>query len=118
VFVFHVPISSRRGLKVRGHRCSWALSDHPLDPSGLSGVVPDRPRLRARPSALRKTRGRAWLPACAYPSVLEVVIVIFSNTTFLQEILVFSSVSRVLPMMISLSLPLSVALGQTRTCRR
>jgi hypothetical protein len=31
VLVFHVPISGRRGLKVRGRRGSWALLDRPLE---------------------------------------------------------------------------------------
>jgi hypothetical protein len=39
----------------------------------------------------------------------------FFINTFLQEMLVFPSASHVLPMMISLPLPLSVVLGQTRT---
>jgi hypothetical protein len=54
MLVFHVPISSRRGLKVRGHRGSWALPNHPLEWSGLSGGVPDRPRLCVGLSAMRK----------------------------------------------------------------
>jgi hypothetical protein len=45
VFVFHVPISYRRALKVCGRCCSWALSDHPSDPSRLFDGVPDCPRL-------------------------------------------------------------------------
>jgi hypothetical protein len=31
VLVFHVPISGRRGLKVRDRHGSWALSDRPLE---------------------------------------------------------------------------------------
>jgi hypothetical protein len=54
VLVFHVPISGRRGLKVRGRRGSGALLDRPLELSGLSGGVPDRPCLCVGPSALRK----------------------------------------------------------------
>jgi hypothetical protein len=45
VLVFHVPISGRRGLKVRVRRGSSALPDRPLERSGPSGDVTDRPRL-------------------------------------------------------------------------
>jgi hypothetical protein len=31
VFVFHEPISGRRGLKVRDRRRSWALPNRPLE---------------------------------------------------------------------------------------
>jgi hypothetical protein len=44
VLVFHVPISGHRGLKVCGRRGSWAFPNYPLEWSGLSGGVPDRPR--------------------------------------------------------------------------
>jgi hypothetical protein len=56
--------------------------------------------------------------------MLEVVMVtfkdspllgVFSATTFLQEILLFSSAFHVLPMMTSLPLPLLVVLGRIRT---
>jgi hypothetical protein len=40
---------------------------------------------------------------------------VFSATTFLQDILLFPSAFRALPMMTSLSLPLSAVLGQIRT---
>jgi hypothetical protein len=40
---------------------------------------------------------------------------VFSATTFLQAILLFPSASRVLPIMTSLSLPLSAVLGRIRT---
>jgi hypothetical protein len=59
MFVFHVPISGRRGLKVRGRCCSWALPDHPLDLSRLSSSVSDHPRLCVEPYAVRGTGGRA-----------------------------------------------------------
>jgi hypothetical protein len=58
------------------------------------------------------------------PPVLEVVMVtlrvsppsgVFSATTFLQEILLFPLASCALPMMTSLSLPLSAVLGRIRT---
>ena len=58
------------------------------------------------------------------PPALDAVMVIFnvcppsgvfSTTTFLHEILVFSSVSRGSSMMITLPLPLLAALGRTRT---
>jgi hypothetical protein len=52
VLVFHVPISGRRGLKVHGRRCSWALPDRSLEWSGLSGDVLDRPRLCVGPSVM------------------------------------------------------------------
>jgi hypothetical protein len=42
MFVFHVPISSHRGSKVRGCRCSWMLSDRHLthpDCSAMSWTV-------------------------------------------------------------------------------
>jgi hypothetical protein len=67
VLVFHVPISGRRGLKVRGRRGSWALPDRPLEWSGLSGDVQDRPSLCVGPSAIRRTGASAWFPACACP---------------------------------------------------
>jgi hypothetical protein len=54
LLVFHVPIFSRRGLKVRGRRGFWALPDCPLKWSGLSGGVPDRLRLCVRLSVMRK----------------------------------------------------------------
>jgi hypothetical protein len=58
------------------------------------------------------------------PPVLEIVMVtfsvsppsgVFSATTFLQEILLFPSASHALPMMTSLSLPLTTVLGRIRT---
>jgi hypothetical protein len=98
MLVFHVPISGRRGLKVRGRRGSSALPDRPLERSGLSDDVTDRPRLGTGPSAMRSMGSRACPLVCAYPPVPEFVIVtfsvsppsgVFSATTFLQEILLF-----------------------------
>jgi hypothetical protein len=109
MLVFHVPISGRRGLKVCGRRGSSAL--------------PDRPRLGTGVSAMRSMGSRACPLVCACPPVPEVVMVtfnvsppsgVFSATTFLQEILLFPSASRALPMMTSLSLPLSTVLGRIR----
>jgi hypothetical protein len=60
---------------------------------------------------------------CACPLVPTVVMVtlsvsppsgVFLATTFLQEILLFPSTSHALPMMTSLSLPLSAVLGRVR----
>jgi hypothetical protein len=62
---------------------------------------------------MRKIGAHAWFLACAYPPTLEVVMVtfkvspplgVFSATTFLQEILLFSSASRASPMITSLPL--------------
>jgi hypothetical protein len=123
MLVFHVPISGRRGLKVRGRRGSSALPDRLLECFGLSGDVTDRPRLGTGPSSMRSMGSRACPLICACPPVPEFVMVtfsvspqsgVFSATTFLQEILLFPSASHELPM-ISLSLPLSVVLGQIRT---
>jgi hypothetical protein len=61
VLVFHLPISSRRGLKVRGRRGSSVLPDRPLERSGLFGDVTDRPRLGTGPSAMRSMGSRACL---------------------------------------------------------
>jgi hypothetical protein len=123
VLVFHVPISGHCGLKVRGRRRSSALPDRPLERSGPSGDVTDRPRLGTGLSVMRSMGSRACPLVCACPPVPEVVIVtfsvsppsgVFSATTFLQEILLFPSASRALSMMTSLSLPLSAVLGQIR----
>jgi hypothetical protein len=120
VLVFHVPISDRRGLKVRGRRGSSSLPDRPLERSEPSGDVTNRPRLGTGLSAMRSMGSRACPLVYACPPVPEVVMVtfsvsppsgVFSATTFLQEILLFPSASRALPMMTSLSLPLSVVLG-------
>jgi hypothetical protein len=105
---------------------SWLLGllDRPLELSGLSDDVSNRLRLCVGPSAVRRTGTRAWLPACACPPALEVVMVTFRvsppsgvlpATTFLQEFLLFSSAFRSSPMMTSLSLPLSVMLGRSKT---
>jgi hypothetical protein len=67
MLVFHVPISGRRGLKIRGRRGSWALPNRPLEWSGVSGGVPDHPRLCVGPSAMRKIGAHAWSLACACP---------------------------------------------------
>jgi hypothetical protein len=124
MLVFHVPISGRRGLKVRGRRGSSALSDRPLELSGPSGEVTDRPCLGTGPSVMRSMGSRAYPLVCACPPVPEFVMVtfsvsppsgVFSATTFLQEILLFPSASRELPMMTSLSLPLSAVLDRIRT---
>jgi hypothetical protein len=69
VLVFHVPISGHLGLKVHGHRGSWVSSDRPLEWSGLSGGVPDRPHLCVRLSTMSKIGACAWFLACACPSV-------------------------------------------------
>jgi hypothetical protein len=114
VLVFYVPISGRRGLKVRGRRGSSSLPDRPLERSGPSGDVTDRPRLGTGPSAMRSMGSRACPLVCACPLGPKFVMVtfsvsppsrVFSTTTFLQEILLFPSASRALPMMTSLSLP-------------
>jgi hypothetical protein len=76
VFVFHVPISSHRGLMVRERRCPWALLDRSLEPPRPSSGVPNHPRLRAGPFIVRRTRCCTWPPAC--PPTLEVVMVIFN----------------------------------------
>jgi hypothetical protein len=98
MLVFHVPISGRRGLKVRGRHGSWALLDRPLEWSELSDGVPDRQRLCVGLSAMRKIGARAWFLACACPPALEVVMItfkvspplgVFFATTFLQEIYYF-----------------------------
>jgi hypothetical protein len=124
VLVFHVPISGCRGLKVRGRRGSLALSDRPLERYGPSGDVTDRPRLDTGLSAMRSIGSRACPLVCTCPPEPEVVMVtfsvsppsgVFSSTTFLQEMLLFPSASRALPMMTSLSLPLSAVLGRIRT---
>jgi hypothetical protein len=124
VLVFHVPISGRRGLKARGRRGSWALSDRPLELFGLSGGVPNRSRMCVRPSAMRKIGAHAWFLARACPPTLKVVMVtfkvsppsgVFSATTFLQEILLFSSAFHGSPMITYLPLPLSAMLGRIRT---
>jgi hypothetical protein len=120
VLVFHIIISGRRGLKVRGRRGSLALSDHPLECSRPSGDVTDRPRLGTGPSMMRSMGSRACPLVYACSPVPEVMMVtfsvsppsgVFSTNTFLQEILLFPSASRALPMMTSLSLPLFVVLG-------
>jgi hypothetical protein len=67
VLVFHVPISGRRGLKVRGRRGSLALPDLPLERSGPSGDATDRPRLDTGPSAMRSMGSRAYRLVCACP---------------------------------------------------
>jgi hypothetical protein len=67
VLVFHVPISSCRGLKVRGRRGSLALRDRLLEWPGLSGKVPDCPRLCTGPSAMRRTGSRVRSPVCDCP---------------------------------------------------
>jgi hypothetical protein len=121
VFVFYVPISGRRGFKVRDRCGSWVWSDRPLEFSGPSGVVPNRLRLCVGPSEMRSTGSCSLV--CACPPALEVMVVtlrvsppsgVFSATTFLQEILWLLSASLVLPMIISLSLPLSAVFGRTR----
>jgi hypothetical protein len=103
VLVFHVPISGRRGLKVRGRRGSLPLPDHPLERSGPSGDVTDRPRLGIGLSVMLSMGSRACPLVCACPLVPVVVMVtfsvsppsgVFSATTFLQEILLFPSASR------------------------
>jgi hypothetical protein len=110
VFVFHEPISGCRGLKVHGRCGSWVLSD--------------RPRLDVGPSVMCSMGSRACSLVCAWPPVPEVVMVtfrvfppsgVFSGTTFMQEILLFPSASCVLPVIISLLLPLSVVPGRIRT---
>jgi hypothetical protein len=110
VLVFHVPISSRRGFKVHGRRCSW--------------ILPDRPPDRSRPFAMHRTGHCTWPPTCACTPALEAGMVIFnvsppsgvfSATTLLQEILVTSSASRWSPVIFSLPLPLTIALGQIMT---
>jgi hypothetical protein len=120
MLVFHVPIYGRRGLKVHGRRGSLSLPDRPLECSGPSGDVTDRPRLGTGLSAMRSIGSRACPLVCACPPVPAVVMVtfsvsppsgVFSAITFLQEILLFPSASRALPMMTSLSLPLSAVLG-------
>jgi hypothetical protein len=97
-----------------------ADTDRPLKCSGPSGDVTDRPHLGTGLSAMHSMGSRACPLVCACPPVSEVVMVtfgvyppsgVFSTTTFLQEILLFPSASRALPMMTSLSLPLSVVLG-------
>jgi hypothetical protein len=124
MLLFHVPISSCRGLTVRGCRGSWALPDRPLEWSGLSGCVSNRPLLCVELSMMCIIGASAWFPACVCPPVLEVVIVTFkvcppsgvlSVTTLLQEFFLFSSTFRASPMMTSLPLPLSAALGRIRT---
>jgi hypothetical protein len=124
VLGFNVPISGHCGLKVRRRCRSFVSLDRPLDFSGPSGVVPDRPRLGVRPSVMRNTGSCAHRLVCACPLVLEVVMVtlrvsppsgFFSATTFLQEILLLPLASRVSPMIISLPLPLLVVLGRIRT---
>jgi hypothetical protein len=111
VLVFHVPISSRRN--------SWVLLNHPLDLSELSGGVPNHSRMRARLFVVRRIGRYSWLPAsvggCDGDFQCIPLSGVFSATTILQEILVISSASQGSLMMISLSLPLSTTLGQTRT---
>jgi hypothetical protein len=93
MLVFHVPISGRRGLKVRGRRGSSTLPDRPLERSGPSGDVTDRPRLSTGPSAMRTMGSRICPLVYACPPVLEFVMVafnvsppsgVFSAITFLQ----------------------------------
>jgi hypothetical protein len=73
---------------------------------------------------MRSMGSRACPLVCACPPVPEFVMVTFSvsppsgvlsASTFLQEILLFPSTSRALPMMTSLSLPLSAVLGRIKT---
>jgi hypothetical protein len=124
VLVFHVPISGRRGLKVRGCCGPWVLLDRPLECFGLFGEASDHPRLDVGPSVMRRTGSRTCPLVCACPPVPEVVMVTFSvsppsgvssATTFLQEILLFSSAFRASPMMTSLPFSLSAVLGRIRT---
>jgi hypothetical protein len=124
MLVFPVPISSHRGLKVRGRRGSGALSDRPQEWSRLFDGVPNRPRLCVRPSMMRKIGAHAWFLARACPPALKVVMVtfkvsppsgVFSATTFLQEILLFSLAFHASPMITYLPLPLSAMLGRIRT---
>jgi hypothetical protein len=124
VLVFHLPIFGHRGLKVCGRRGSLALSDRPLEHFRPSGNVTDHLHLGTGPSVMRSMGSRAYPFVCAWPPGPEFVMVtfsvsppsgVFSATTFLQEILLFPSASRELPMMTSLSLPLSAVLGWIRT---
>jgi hypothetical protein len=89
-----------------------------------SSDVTDRPRLGTGPSAMRSMGSCACPLVCTCPLVPEFVMVtfsvspplgVFSATTFLQAILLFPPASRALPMMTSLSLPLSAVLGRIRT---
>jgi hypothetical protein len=100
------------------------LPDCPLECPRPFGDVSDHPCLGVRPSAMRRTGFRVRPPVCACPPTLEFVMVtfrvsppseVFSATTFLQELLLFSSAFRVSSMKTSLPSPLSVALGRIRT---
>jgi hypothetical protein len=120
VLVFYIPISSRCGLKVCGRHGSLALPDRLLEWLGLSGEVPDRPRLCIGPSAMRRIGSRVRPPVCDCPPTFVMVTFrvsppsgVFSATTFLREILLFSSAFRALPMMTSLPSP-SVMSGRIR----
>jgi hypothetical protein len=84
------------------------VPDSPPELLGLSGGVPNRPRLHVGPLAVRRIGAYTWPPSCACPTMLEVVMVIFRvplhlgyffAITFLQETFMFSSASRVLSMM-------------------
>jgi hypothetical protein len=72
VLVFHVAIYGHRGLKIRGHSCSWVLLARSPDPSKPSNGVlgpavsqtvractPDCPRCAEHGTAL----GRPLVPA-------------------------------------------------------
>jgi hypothetical protein len=120
---YHVPISGRRGLKVRGRCESWAWPDRPPESSGPSGEASDRPRRDGGLSVMRSTGSRNCFPIGACPPVLEAVMVtfrvsspsgVFSATTFLEETLQSPSAFLALPMIVSLPLSLSAVFGRTR----
>jgi hypothetical protein len=100
------------------------LPDCPLDSSGPSEVVLDRPHLGVGPSTMCSMGSCARLLIYACPpsaggcdghlkSLSSIRILLGHH--FPEEILLFPLASRASPMFIYLPLPLSVVLGQIRT---